>query len=250
MSQEAGPFEEHGMFGERARLYDRIYHWKDYAAEAEKLHSLLRAEGVTDGARLVDAACGTGTHMVELAKWYDVAGFDLSEPMLAIARTKLPGVSLVPGDLCGFELDRPADVITCLFSAFGCVYPEERIHASAHSFAGALAPGGVAVIEPWIEPESYRPEHVVVQTALDGLPKLVRVCRTRRELRKTVLDFTWLVCHPDRVEPFSETHVLWMSTRDELVNAFRGAGLDARWEQPGLTSRGLVVAKKPRDTPN
>ncbi len=239
------PFETHGMFGERARLYDRIYHWKDYAAESEALHALLQAEGVADGARLVDAACGTGTHLVELAKWYDVSGFDLAEPMLAIARTKLPGVSLVEGDLADFTVDRPADVVTCLFSAFGCVYPEERIRASAHSFARALAPGGVALIEPWIQPESFIPDHVSVQTALDGLPKLVRVCRTRLDGRKTALEFTWLVCSPDGIEQFEETQVLWLSTRDELLGAFRGAGLDARWEHPGPMGRGLVVAKKP-----
>lgn len=240
------PFENHGMFGASAYLYDRIYHFKDYAAEAEKLHALLQAEGVADGARLVDAACGTGSHLVEFAKWYDIAGFDLSAAMLGIAREKLPDVALVPGDLAAFELERPADVITCLFSAIGCVYPEDRLRASAQCFADGLAPGGVALVEPWILPDAYIPGHVTVQTALDGLPKLVRACTVRRDDRKIALDFVWLICHPDRIEQMEETHVLWMSTRDELVSAFRDAGLDARWEHPGPMGRGLVVARKPR----
>ena len=30
-----------GMYGERAELYDLIYHWKDYAGDSEALHELL-----------------------------------------------------------------------------------------------------------------------------------------------------------------------------------------------------------------
>ena len=30
-----------GLYGERAALYDPIYHWKDYVGEAQRLHELL-----------------------------------------------------------------------------------------------------------------------------------------------------------------------------------------------------------------
>ena len=79
------------LYGDRAELYDLTYSWKDFAGEAEKLHALLAAEGVAEGARLLDAACGTGAHLAHLARWYDAAGLDLSGEMLAVAPESLVG---------------------------------------------------------------------------------------------------------------------------------------------------------------
>jgi SAM-dependent methyltransferase len=238
------PFERSGLYGERAELYDRIYHWKDYAGEAAKLRDLLRAEGIHDGARLVDAACGTGSHLAHFREWFDVRGFDQSEELLGYARRKLPGVRLDRGDLVDFELEPPADVITCLFSAIGCVFPVERLRAAARCFARGLLPGGVALIEPWVTPEVFREGTVGFHTAEGSLPKLVRMATTIREGQRTVVDFHWLVGHPDRVDHLTERHVLWMYTRTELVGAFEAAGLETRWDDPGPMGRGLVVARK------
>ena len=68
----------HSMYEERAALYDAIYHWKRYEEESAALHALLASEGVDDGARVLEAACGTGSYLVHLAARYAVSGFDLS----------------------------------------------------------------------------------------------------------------------------------------------------------------------------
>ncbi len=59
------------MFRTRADLHDRIYHWKDYAAEAGRVRACLAAAGIPDGARVVEGACGTGGHLAHLRKHYD-----------------------------------------------------------------------------------------------------------------------------------------------------------------------------------
>ncbi len=238
-------FEQSGMYGDRAALYDRIYAWKDYEAEAATLRERLRGAGIRDGARLVDGACGTGSHLAAFRRWYDVEGFDQSPELLAIAREKLPEVPLARRDLVDFELARPADVFTCLFSAIGCVFPDERLRACARSVARALAPGGVALIEPWIQPETMRDHVVGLHVADDEVPKLVRMSTTIRDGAMTVIDFFWMVGYPDHVEHFEERHVCWMATRQELVAAFEAAGLQTRFEEPGPMGRGLLVASKP-----
>src|SRR5438105_138382 len=101
--------DEHGMYGARAEYYDPIYHWKDYAADAVRIRAILAAEGVADGARIIEAACGTGSYLARLRDRYEVSGFDLSEDMLAIARRKLPGVALFRADMAEFAVERPAD---------------------------------------------------------------------------------------------------------------------------------------------
>jgi SAM-dependent methyltransferase len=66
---------------------------------------------------LLELACGTGAILKVLAKSYDVAGFDLSPQMLAIARKKLPHVLFYRRDMVRFDLGTKFDVIICVFDS-------------------------------------------------------------------------------------------------------------------------------------
>ena len=138
----------HDMYGKRADLYDRIYHWKDYAAEAARLRAVLRAAGVADGARVVEAACGTGSYLAHLSKWYAVEGIDLAAGALAFARKKAPRARLRKADMRDFALSRPADAVVCLFSSWGYLRPGADRRRAAACFARAVRPGGVVVVDP------------------------------------------------------------------------------------------------------
>lgn len=242
----------HAMYGARADLYDRIYHWKDYAAEAARLRGVLRAAGVPDGARVVEAACGTGSYLQHLRAWYAVEGFDLSAGALGVARRKLPGVPLRVADMTGFTLRRPADVLVCLFSSFGYVRPGAARRRAAACFARAVRPGGVVVVEPWLTPDEAKPGHSSVDT-YDGTkrtpPEAMRIARVTTHLpkgRKSVFDFHILVATPTGVEHLVDHHELWMETPEELLATFRRAGLDAQWIRPGpLSGRGVLLARRP-----
>ena len=96
------------MFHESARLYDAIYSFKDYAAEAGWLRYLLTEHGHPAGT-LLDVACGTGEHLRHLRDHYRVEGLDLDPGMLDVARAKLPGVPFHQGDMRDFDLGRRFD---------------------------------------------------------------------------------------------------------------------------------------------
>jgi SAM-dependent methyltransferase len=242
---------EQAMFREHADLYDRIYHWKDYAAEAARVRGLLRAAGIPDGARLVEAACGTGAHLVHLAKWYDAEGFDLNPAMTEIARRKVPSARFFAADMTDFALDRPADALVCLFSSFGYVRPERRA-ASAACFFRALRPGGVALVEAWLLREEIQPGHLGVGE-WDGAkaepPEAMRLVRAATHVVEgdlSILDFHWLVMTPAGVEHFTDRHELWIATGDALAAPFRAAGFDMTWLHPGpITGRGLLLLRRP-----
>lgn len=242
---------EQTMFRERAELYDRIYHWKDYAAEAGRVRGVLTAAGVPDGARLVEAACGTGSHLVHLAKWYEVEGIDLNAEMAAIARTKVPTARVTVADMTDFTLERPADALVCLFSSIGYVRPERR-SAAAAAFLRALRPGGVALVEAWLTPDVGVTGHMGVDQ-WDGTKqsppvpmKLVRAGTHVVDGRRSVLDFHWLVQTPEGIEHFTDLHELWMETEEEMTATFRGAGFDAKWLQPGpVSGRGTLLLRRP-----
>lgn len=234
------------LYTSRADLYDAIYAWKDYPAEAARLRALLATEGVPDGARLVEAACGTGRHLAELRQWYAVEGYDRSADMLAIARARLPDVALRQQDMRDAVDAPPADALLCLFSSIGYLHGRPALDAALGAFAARLRPGGVLIVEPWLAPGDYQGARVFMQTADTEALKLCRMSTSSRDGELAVLDFDWLVGRPGRAtEHFAERHVLWLCPRAVFGEALDAAGFDARFEADGLMKqRGLWIARR------
>src|SRR6185312_6199625 len=92
---------------------------KDYANEAQQIHTLIQQYKHSPGTSLLDIACGTGGHLPYLRQHYSVEGLDLDEQMLAIARQRNPGVIFHHADMVDFSLEQQFDVILCLFSSIG-----------------------------------------------------------------------------------------------------------------------------------
>jgi SAM-dependent methyltransferase len=239
------------VYRQRARYYDPIYHFKDYASEASRLRELLTGLGIADGSNIVDAACGTGSHLVHLREWYSVSGFDLSDGMLALAREKMPTVRLWQRDMTDFALDAPVDAMLCLFSSIGYVFPENRLRAAAACFAAAVRPGGVLIIEPWIEPETFTPGFRMMQTYDGDEVKLCRMTVSGREQRDgvdlAVLDFFWQALHrnSDCAEHWTERHELWLCSRALMKAIFEDAGFEMKFVEDGLMrNRGLLIGQR------
>lgn len=236
------------MYGERAALYDPIYHWKDYGAESARLREFLRSLEIPDGARVLEVACGTGSHLAHLRAYYQASGLDLSDAMLSVARTKLPPeVALRCADMADFEVAAPVDALLCLFSSIGYVHPEARLRATARCFARAVRPGGALVIEPWLTPEAYRPGRMMMQTYDGEDLKLCRASVSKQEGELAVLDFHWLVLRAGAAEPerFVERHELWLCPAPLMRAILDDAGFDVHAEPAGLSQgRGLLIGRR------
>jgi ubiquinone/menaquinone biosynthesis C-methylase UbiE len=125
-----------------ARFYDKIYAFKDFPAEAERLVAFIHKLRPEPGGRLLDVACGTGAHLAHLRRNFEVEGLDLSPLMLEAARGKLPGVAFHEADMTDFELGRRFDVVTCLFSSIGYAVTEDALFRAVGCMARHLAPDG------------------------------------------------------------------------------------------------------------
>ncbi len=237
---------EAGGYAELAGYYDRLYWWKDYRAESERVRDVLRREGVADGGRVLDAACGTGAHLVHLREWFDVAGFDGSLSMLAVAMDKLPGVRLWDAELTEFSVREPFDAVVCLFSSIGYLLDEASLRASAARFAAAVRPGGVVLVEPWFTPEAWHDGRPSVQTYDSEDLKLVRATVAQTHRGVSVMDMHWLVVERGQpVRHYVDHHELWLCPHEVLVSAFQDAGFDARFEPDGLMDgRGLLIGRR------
>ena len=232
------------MFSRSAHLYDAVYSFKDYAVEAERLRRLIEARA-PEARTLLDVACGTGVHLAELRRWYEVEGLDLDPQLLALARERLPGVPLHEGDMASFDLGREFDVVTCLFSSIAYVRTPDGLRAATAALARHIAPGGLLVIEPWITPEAWIPDHVGAVFVDEPELKVARInAGIEPQDDRLVLDMHYLVGTPAGVEHFIERHEVGMFTPEQYLDAVRDAGLEAEWDDEGLIGRGLVLGRR------
>ncbi len=233
------------MFAQTARYYDRIYAFKDYAAEAAKVVAIVEAELQTGGRRLLDVACGTGLHLEHLKAHFDAEGLDLSPDLLAIARERSPELTYHAADMQTFELETRYDVITCLFSSIGYMTTHDDLHRAIGRMADHLVPGGLLIIEPWITPDAWMPNSVHGMFIDDPELKIARINSSAVEGHVSIFDLHHLIGTPEKTEHVVEHHELGLYTVEEMTEAFIAAGLDVRHDPEGLTGRGLYVARKP-----
>jgi SAM-dependent methyltransferase len=233
------------MFNKSALFYDKIYAFKDYRGEAEKVTAIIRERGRSGGRRLLDVACGTGKHLECFQEHFDVEGLDLDGGLLEIAQQRLPGAPLHQADMENFTLAGRFDAITCLFSAIGYLKTLERVSRACRTMADHLLPGGVLVIEPWLTPGIFHAGHVAAELVDEPELKVARVTTSMVAGRLSYFDFHYLVATPQGTEHMVERHELGLFTPEEMRTAVESAGLSVTYDEQGLTGRGLWIGVKP-----
>lgn len=234
------------MYNKSAKIYDAIYasHGKDYAAEAEKLHSMIQQHKKSPGNLLLDVACGTGNHAEQLNRYYQVEGLDLSQAMLGFARQKCPDIPFHQGDMVSFHLSHAFDVVTCLFSAIGSVKTKERLEKAIQTMGDHLLSGGVLVVEPWYQLQDIKQGKIHATFVDEPDLKIARMSISKVEGTVFILEFHYLVATPDGIENFVEIDELGLFTPEEYLEAFRKAGLDVIHDPEGIYQRGLYIGVK------
>jgi SAM-dependent methyltransferase len=235
-------------FASSASVYDLLYEaaGKDYEREANELHALIQSRN-PGAASLLDVACGTGAHLLQLRDRYEVVGVDLVPAMLDEARSRLPDVSLIEGDMRSFELGRTFGAITCLFSAIGYMRSAAELDQAVKTMGGHLSPGGVLVVDGWVRRESWRDPGIVhaLSASRDDLAA-ARVAISRRVGVRTTLELHHLIGSIDGVEHVVEEHEMTLFSDEEYRDAFERAGLTVEVVESPHPERDRYVGVTPR----
>ncbi len=118
------------------------------AAEADFIEDSL---GVAKGAMVLDLACGTGRHAIELTRrGYQVVGYDLSLAMLARAADEAQDrnqkLNFVQGDMREMTFEETFDGIYCWSTSFG-YFDEDRNAQVIARVHRALRKGGQFLLD-------------------------------------------------------------------------------------------------------
>ena len=232
------------MFSKTALYYDKIYSAKDYSAEVEKLIKFIPGEMTDKNAKLLDIACATGMHLHYLKQNFDVAGFDLDEELIQIARKKDPKIPFYIADMIDFNLTQQYEIIICLFSSIGYVKTLGNLKKTISRMAKHLKPNGILLVEPWFPPEMWKSN--TVHAVLFDEPEL-KIARVNTSLtigNLSRFDLHYLIGTPAGTEHFVERHELGLFSRKEMTAAFVAAGLQVQYDEAGLIGRGLYIGTK------
>jgi len=121
------------------------------AQVAREVDFIEESLGVAKGGIIMDLACGSGLHSVELSgRGYGVVGFDLSLAQLAIAgeyaQERGQKINFLQGDMREMSFDQVFDGIYSWNTSFGYFEEEKNVTVAERVFA-ALRPGGSFLLD-------------------------------------------------------------------------------------------------------
>jgi SAM-dependent methyltransferase len=232
------------MFSASAEYYDLIYGaFKDYAAEVAQVASLLCRLN-SERRTVLDVGCGTGEHARLLAaQGFAVDGIDIEPAFVRIAALKHPAGRFVVADMSDFHLPQRYDAVLCLFSSIGYLCTLDRVTRALVCFREHLAQGGVALVEPWFPPGVLESGKRFTHSGESNGVKVSRHSRAEIDGTLSRLLFEYEIDDHREIRRMSEVHELGLFTTEEMMQAFREAGLDVRHDPEGLTGRGLFIAR-------
>jgi glycine/sarcosine N-methyltransferase len=201
---------------------------------------------------LLDAGCGTGRHAEALVRaGFEVELVDASPDLLAVARTRNPGIRAHLADICAMDLGRRYDVVACRGVLNDMLTDAER-SAAVERLTAHLAPGGVLVLD--VRDRDATRDRAGGTSTTEGTLPDGRTVRFRSSttwadplVRVTELHEVLTPGGPTVAEPFDFAMRPW--TRAELADALGSAGLvdvavDAAAHRPS-GDRLVAVGRQP-----
>jgi SAM-dependent methyltransferase len=255
---------DEGVYRQFGKVYDDIYiPIVDYPSDARFIDKLVSKFGNTsknpsEAMHILDVGCGTGSHLIELAKLgrYKATGLDISPVMIAKAKIKASRLNrrirpiFLLGDMAHFDLPRRFHVAICMLNSFGYAVGKTDAQKVLSNIKRHLAPEGLLIVEFW--------QKGVIQddeTHYIALPKEYSFFQrnVRRIMKFKVLDSVVKIHFGFEVfgirfvldfgprtmilrKFFSEVHLLQLYQIDEFVDLAHKCG----FEILGLFNRGRV----------
>lgn len=231
------------MYQNSAEFYDKIYKWKDYKTEAEKVCQFIENH-CPEAHSILDVACGTHEHAKYLTNSYSVDGLDLNKTFLDHAKRKNPDGSYYHKDMIKFSIGKKYDVVMSLFSSIGYAKTLENLRSTIVAMASHTKIGGLVLVEPWFTPEKWKVGHVNMVVVDEPELKVCRMNMSEMIGTQSFIRFHYLVAENKQgVQSFTEEHQLGLFTKDQMMDAMRSANLDVELNEYGLFGRGLYIGR-------
>jgi SAM-dependent methyltransferase len=248
------------FYGEYAWAFDLLID-RPVRKECAVIADWLVARGVSPGAELLDAGCGTGRYAVELARrGYVVDGIDQSDELIDVAKTSMADSPSLVRFKVGNILRLPSaryDAVICrgVLNDFTDIDRRESIFAA---FAESLRPTGALILDvrEWDASADRKEREPVFRKSVStdrGELTFTSVTEVDRENRRLLVSERHQLVSDGREHTSDYQFVMQCWTRGELASALAGNGFSAvqyfgaydASVAPGSTDRIVAVAVLP-----
>jgi len=222
--------------GRYAELYDLLYADKPYAEEARFVHARIQEFGGHPTREVLELACGTGRHALELEKFsYQITATDGSPDMLQIASRRAAKngskIVFVASDMRDLQLpSKEFDAAICLFDSIGYLKTDNGVRDAFTAIWNHLRPGGLFIFEFWHAPailNQYSP--VRVRRRKNSDREIVRISDTMLDRGKRLADIDYTIYelkNDGTYSSFRETHTNRYFSVDEMKNLVSQANFE------------------------
>jgi ubiquinone/menaquinone biosynthesis C-methylase UbiE len=226
--------------GRYAELYDIFYKDKPYAEEAAFVHYCLQKFGKQPTRSVLELACGTGSHAIELEKFgYSIFATDSSDSMLAVARQKVRSLSsqveFHNQDMRSLNLkERPFDAAICLFDSIGYVVTNEALMQTLQGINRYLHADGLLIFE-FLNAGAMlcRYEPVRVRRWITEKGEVVRISETTLDHSRQACEVSYSIFELNNDGTYSqskETHMVRYFLIQEMAAILEGNGfIPLKW---------------------
>ena len=235
-----------------ADLYDVVFNamGKDFSGQAGQIADLVR-RARPDSRTLLDVACGTAEHARLLGDvhGFEVDGIDLSPEMIARARAKCPRGRFDVADMTSFHLGRCYDGLLCMSGSIAHTVTLPRLREALACLRDHLAPGGVAVVQPYLTPDAVPPAGTREYTVESGDLRITRTRRSEIDGQRHWVYYHYVVEGPDGTREADEVDEWGLFTVDEMRAAFSDVGLAATYDPSWSDAAGdgvYIALARPR----
>ena len=221
------------IYGDLAHLWPVLTPPDHYALEAAELKTHIdRVFGATPKSPLdlLDLGVGGGHTLSHFGEGFRVTGLDVSPSMLDNCARLVPNATLVCADLRYAQLGQQFDIVLLQDAADYLVTPDD-LRAALHTVAEHLRPGGLALVAPTYDIETFVPHETVhdQQASEDGtliVSYLSYVHDPDPADHRFEMVTAYVINQAGSIQVIEDRHTCGLFPREAWLNQLRRAGLE------------------------
>ncbi len=220
--------------------------WGTYSLRYPRILELVQARYGVRIESVLDMSCGTGRLVEAMRGKYDVAGSDISDAMLRLARNRNPDVDLRIGNMTTVDFGRRFDAVLCTYDSINYVLEDDEMTRTLANMRRHLVDDGHLFFD-FNTPRLYREYHNdSIDRRINGrLIKQMLEYDPERHYGYTVFDFgDRQERHVQRAYEYAEMADLLHTVGFRVLTCFDGGTFTEVDRDPGGLAKIVVAARR------